>query len=135
MCKSFESPSSKDNPVNDQAPFLYFSKWNTRQTKTHTHTRTHTHTHTHTHTQEKNNSSKQYFMSSISVTFISNTGWDLIQSNNNLRHHKKFMKNKYNCIGLPEFKSQRHRVRQQPNQNLLHHYQRAKNQLISSIQY
>ena len=44
-------------------------------TLTHTHTHTHTHTLTHTNSQEKNNSSKQYFMSSISVTFISNTGW------------------------------------------------------------
>ena len=37
--------------------------------------------------------SKQLYMSFISDTFISNTGWDLIQNNNNLRFHKEHKKN------------------------------------------
>ena len=65
---------------------------------------------------------------------MSNTDWDLIQSNNSLRDHTELKKNKYNCTGPPTFKSQRQSVGYQLNQELLHHYQHAKNQLISSIQ-
>ena len=40
------------------------------------------------------------------------------------------MKNKYNFIRPPVFKSHRYRVGNQSNQKLLHHYQHAK---ISSV--
>ena len=73
-------------------------------------------------------------MTFISDTFISNTGWDLIQNNNNLRYHKGLKKNQYNCIGPPTFKNIRYRMGRQSNQKLLHHYQPAKDQLSSSIQ-
>ena len=46
--------------------------------------------------QEKLISSKQHYMSFISNTFISNTRWDLIQYNSNLRYYKKLNKNNYN---------------------------------------
>ena len=58
--------------------------------------------------QEKIISSKQHCMSFISDTFVSNTAWDLIKNNDNLRYHNVNKKYQYNCFEPPAFKSQRY---------------------------
>ena len=69
-----------------------------------------------------------------SDTFISNTGWDLIQNNKHLRYQKDQKENQY-CTEPPAFKSQIFLVEYQSNQILLQFYQHEKKsaQFINSI--
>ena len=50
---------------------------------------------------------------------MSNTDWDLIQNNYNLRYHKEHKKKQYNCTEPPVFKSQIYKVGYQSSQKLL----------------
>ena len=103
MCRSFESPSSKGNPLYGQAPFLYFFKtslfWKYLfgdfvQMKYSINIK---------NSKEKVIPWKQHYKSFINDAFTSNTSWDLIQNNNILRYRKELKKNKSNCPGLPAF--------------------------------
>ena len=118
-------PFSKNNPLYGQGHFHIFFRPLTPPRHTHTHTlKTLEH-----QTHKKLITESYFFKTAISYPFFRNTGWDLVQNDNNLRYHKDHKKNQYNCIETPASKSQIYWLRYQSNRKLLHFYQHAKNQI------
>ena len=89
-----------------KATFIYFSAPSAPLPPPPRHTHTHTLKTLEHQTHKKLITESYFFKTAISYPFFRNTGWDVVQNDNNLRYHKDHKKNQYNCIETPASKSQ-----------------------------